>query len=73
MGMFLEPIEIKDLTHRTHRRAQVAVLNFLGIQHKVRADGSIAILRSHVKKEFGDTEGVKSSKPAEPNWEAMNA
>ncbi|RYE65252.1 MAG: DUF4224 domain-containing protein, partial [Oxalobacteraceae bacterium] len=39
--MFLTPEDITALTLKTQRKAQRAALNFMGIHHKIRPDGSI--------------------------------
>lgn len=70
--MFLTPEELIELTNRQQRAAQHTVLNALGITHKVRPDGSIAVLRAHVEKEFGGAPtGNKVKKQQEPNWDAL--
>jgi hypothetical protein len=71
---FLLPDEIKNLTDRQQRPAQVKVLQSMNIDHKVRPDGSIAILRAHIIKIFGGdpTTKRKTNKTAEPNWEAVS-
>ncbi|MFJ1257879.1 DUF4224 domain-containing protein [Cupriavidus sp. CuC1] len=51
--MFLTNDEIRELTKRTHRRTQVEALRTLGIEHRVRADGSIVVLRAHIEAVFG--------------------
>ena len=51
--MFLDDAEIAQLTQRTRRPAQSRVLSFMGIEHKRRPDGSIAVLRAHVERMFG--------------------
>lgn len=73
MTTFLAPEEIKDLTDKTRRPSQVKVLNSMGIQHRVRPDGSVAILRAHITKVFdGNPEAArKTTKSAEPNWAAI--
>jgi hypothetical protein len=70
---FLEVEEIKSLTKRTVRPAQVKVLKAMGIEHKVRPDGSVAILRAHINKVFDGNPDKASpkTKEAEPNWEAI--
>lgn len=73
---FLEPEEIKALTHRSRSHAQVKVLNAMGIEHKVRPDGSVAILRAHIHKVFDGTAAPSNegkTKYGEPNWAALNA
>ncbi len=50
------------------------MLNALGITHKVRSDGSLLVLRSHVEKELGGAPTTKSkAKTFEPNWDGANA
>jgi hypothetical protein len=69
---FLSFEEIQALTHRKVHGAQVRALKAMGIEHRVRPDGSVAILRAHITKVFdGSTETKKQTKHAEPNWEAM--
>ena len=71
--IFLDTEEIKSLTKRTVRPAQVRVLMAMGIEHKVRPDGSVAILRAHINKVFdGDPDGSqKKIKEIAPNWAAI--
>ncbi|WP_081992819.1 DUF4224 domain-containing protein [Collimonas arenae] len=72
--MFLGTAELTALTNRKRNHAQRAVMNALGIQHKVRPDGSLAVLRAHVEKEFGlSTTTTNEKKIREPNWGALNA
>lgn len=70
---FLAPEEVKDLTNKVRRPSQVKELNTMGIQHKVRGDGSIAVLRAHINKVFdGNPESArKTTKTAGPNWSAI--
>lgn len=69
---FLSYEEIQALTQRKVRTAQVRVLKAMGIEHRVRPDGSVAILRAHITKVFdGSTETKKQTKHAVPNWDAM--
>lgn len=62
--MLLTDAEIANLTKKTQRAPQRAVLNFLGIQHKVRPDGSLVVSKSHVEQVLGvkvtDTAGGES-------------
>lgn len=72
-GMFLDHEEVKGLTNSTGRDAQAKALRAMGIEHKVRPDGSIAILRDHIIKIFdGDPDSAsKTVKVAGPNWSAI--
>lgn len=59
--MFLTDDEVHDLTKRSRPSAQSRALKSMGIEHKIRPDGSIAVLRSHVERVMG--EGATSGKP----------
>lgn len=71
--MFLTPEQIVKLTDRRRRAAQIRQLRYMGIDHKVRMDGSIAVLEAHVNKVFGgDAEKPLKVKPrVEPNWSGV--
>lgn len=47
--MFLTSQELIVLTQRERSKAQCRVLTFLGIEHKLRPDGSVVVLRTHVE------------------------
>jgi hypothetical protein len=51
--VFLTPEEVASLTGKQRGDAQRRALNFMGVEYKVRPDGSIAILRAHVERLFG--------------------
>jgi hypothetical protein len=68
--MFLTPDEVRELTGRQRRDAQAAALRHMGIEHKVRPDGSIAVLRAHVEREFGG-ETTQHQDNIEPDWNAL--
>lgn len=60
------------MTERRVCTAQVKVLKAMGIEHRVRPDGSVAILRAHITKVFdGHVENQAKNKHVVPNWEAM--
>lgn len=69
--MFLTRDEIATLTNRTRRSAQIRALRHLGIEHKVRADGSVVVLRAHVEHILGGDQTQPQRKPKEPNWAAV--
>ncbi|MCC7305892.1 MAG: DUF4224 domain-containing protein [Alphaproteobacteria bacterium] len=70
--MFLTPEEIEELTGKVRRPAQIRALRFMGIEHKIRADGAPIVLRAHIEKSFdGITETVKRKDHLEPNWNAI--
>lgn len=71
--MFLTPEELRELTDKRVRPAQVRVLRAMGIEHRVRPDGSVVVLRSHVEKLLGgDTKQSKKAPDIEPDWGALN-
>lgn len=71
--MFLNGDEIRALTKRIQYSAQVRVLRAMGIEHRMRPDGSLAILRAHIDQIFGGFADRKKLQTVEPNWGALNA
>lgn len=69
--MFLTEDEIIELTKKTRRSSQRAVLNSLGIVHKVRPDGSLVVASAHANKVFGVTDDKRRAAEKEPNWGAL--
>lgn len=70
-SVFLNPEELKEMTGRMQYRAQIRVLRALGIEHKVRPDGSPLVLRAHVETQLGGALPSAKMKSAQPNWGAM--
>jgi hypothetical protein len=72
-NLFLEPSEIEGLTSRIRPNAQVKALRDMCIEHKVRPDGSVAILRDHVMKVFDGLTSTpeRRQKSVGPNWTAI--
>ena len=62
--MFLDDDEVVSLTQRTRRSAQSRVLSFMGIEHRRRPDGSIAVLRAHVERMLGESVVLKKPRKA---------
>ena len=52
-SMFLTVDEVRELTGRQRRQAQGETLRALGIEHRVRPDGSVLVLRAHVEHQLG--------------------
>jgi len=70
--MFLNEKDVADLTKRKRAKAQQKQLNAMGIQYKVRADGSLVVLHAHVERLLGAVERPPSPRSVrEPNWEAL--
>lgn len=68
-NLTLSPDELKELTHKCRPSAQVRALRAMGIEHKVRPDGSVAVLRSHVDSQMGAPKERRQTQ-WEPNWSA---
>lgn len=69
---FLTAGEVRELTDRVNMNSQVKVLRAMGIEHRMRPDGSVVILRSHVNKVFDGLAGsVNKNKTVSPNWGAI--
>lgn len=71
--MFLTGDEVRALTKRVQYSAQVRVLRAMGIEHRMRPDGSLAVLRAHIEQIFGGFSDRKKLQTVEPNWGALNA
>lgn len=70
---FLTADELDQLTGRTRSDAQKRALRYMGIEHRVRPDGSLVVLRRHVNQVLGDDslEHEGSAKEIEPDWSAI--
>lgn len=66
-SMFLTEAEIIELTGKRRHSAQVRVLRTLGVEHKVRPDGSIVASRAHVDSVLG----VRTPKSKMKAWEPV--
>lgn len=69
--MFLTVEEVRDLTGKVRNHSQVAALRHMGIEHRVRPDGSVAVLRAHVETSLGLLNQKRIIGAAEPNWSAI--
>jgi hypothetical protein len=60
------------MTGRVQRAAQTGELTSMGVIHKLRADGSVLVLRAHVERLLGYQAPEKPEEPPhfEPNWAA---
>lgn len=56
--MFLTADELRELTCRTRSDAQRRALRAMGIEHRTRPNGSVAVLRSHVEHVLGLATGT---------------
>lgn len=66
MKLCLDHNEIIELTHRVKYSAQRKALNMMGIDHKVRPDGTIAVFVDSLVQQHK----MKEHKHKEPNFGA---
>ncbi|WP_449390823.1 DUF4224 domain-containing protein [Eoetvoesiella caeni] len=62
---------MKSSAGRVRRDAQVRTLCLMGIEHRIRADGKVVVLRSHMEQVLGVTQSARKEKEIEPDWGAM--
>lgn len=67
-AMFLDDAELTGLTGKRRNDARIRMLNGMGVQHKIRPDGSIAVLRTHVQRVFGEKAASAKIKEWQPAW-----
>lgn len=65
--MFLTPDEIAALTGKVRPSAQVRALRAMGIEHRIRPDGSPAVLRAALDP------AQRAPREALPDWSALTA
>lgn len=70
--MFLDEAELAVLTQRVRSSAQAKVLAFMGIDYKLRPDGSLVVLRSHVEKQFGEGTTAKARRKTTPRFDLVH-
>lgn len=71
--MFLSHQELVSLTGKKQKAAQVRALRSMCIEHRVRPDGSVAVLLSHINNIFGGPkEPVQKKSERVPNFAALN-
>lgn len=69
--MFLTAAELVELTHKRRPHAQAIALKMMGIEHRRRPDGSLAVLTSHVNSVLHGDPTEPKIKRVEPNWAAI--
>lgn len=70
--MFLTHEELIELTGRKVRSAQARALNLMGVTHRRRPDGSVAVLKSHVEKLLdGNIENPVKDTEWKPDWNTV--
>lgn len=69
-SMFLLEDELQQLTGRRQRHSQARALRAMGIEHKIRPDGRVIVLRQHVEQVLGMRASQGKSDEVIPNWGA---
>lgn len=68
-SLLLSLPEVEELTQARRRKSQISALCQMGIEHKVRPDGSIAVLRKHVEEILSGREySTRRERNSEPDW-----
>ena len=57
--------ELAELTGKRRASAQRRALRFMAIDHKLRTDGSLMVLREHLSGKDGTRASINRT---EPNW-----
>lgn len=70
--MFLSESQLYFLTRKKHHRAQVQVLNALGVNYKKRPDGSLIVSEQHIQQLLGVDASSVNVKQVDPNWSVIN-
>lgn len=70
--MFLTDDELFGLTGAKRRESRVRALRAMGIEHRLRPDGHVIVLRSHVETLLGGAAGsIVAVAGTEPDWSAL--
>lgn len=69
--MILDIKEVIALTGRQRKDAQIRALRYMGIEHRIRPDGTVAVLKAHVEQSLGLKESEDVIKETEPDWSAI--
>lgn len=69
--MICDEAQLFKLTKRRHRDAQLRVLVALGVEHKVRPDGSIVVSEAHVERLLGGGANAKVPATHQPDFAAL--
>jgi hypothetical protein len=69
--MFLTEEELYELTGAQRGNARVRILRAMAIEHRVRPDGRVIVLRKHIEALLGGTLLANAPQSPEPNWAAL--
>ena len=69
-SLFLTQDEMVELTGFQRSSAQARALRTMGVEHKIRADGRVLVLRKHIEELFGAHKRKEKEHQWTPSWEA---
>lgn len=70
-SLFLDRDEIAVLTGRQRSGCQARILKTMGVEHRMRPDGRVLVLRKHVEQIFGAPTQRRAPVEVEPDWSAI--
>lgn len=68
--LFLSRQELEALTGYKKPSAQARALAAMGIEHRIRPDGAVIVLRAHIEAILGGN--VERTAPPEPDWSSLD-
>jgi hypothetical protein len=69
-SLFLTEDEMVELSGFRRSSAQAKALRTMGIEHKIRADGRVLVLRKHIEELFGVRKRKEKEHEWRPPWES---
>jgi len=70
--MFLTEVELTELTGAKRRETRIRALRAMGVEHRIRPDGRVVVLRAHVEALLGGVlPAIVSTPPAKPDWSVL--
>lgn len=68
--LFLSKQDLIDLTGYKKPSAQARALNAMGIEHRIRPDGAVIVLRAHIAAILGGS--TENTSTPEPDWSELD-
>lgn len=69
-SLFLTQDEMVELTGYRRSSAQLKALRTMGVEHKIRPDGCVLVLRKHIEELFGVRKRKEKEHQWRPPWES---
>lgn len=67
--MFLTPEQLQKLTGRQKTPSQEKMLKSMGVDYRLRGDGKLVVLASHIEKILNGQPESKTRKPITPDFD----